>query len=237
VKRSEIQAAIEWAKGFLAEGNFHLPEFAYWTFDEWKAQAGKIEALRKTMLGWDVTDYGLGDFENIGSILFTLRNGELNDSSLGTPYAEKVIILPEGQRLPMHYHANKTEDIINRGGGMLFMKLYNSLPDDEPDEANPVAVYRDGIRFELPAGEEFLVAPGGSVSLTPGLYHIFGAKRGYGSLLVGEVSSINDDNTDNHFYENVLRFTDIEEDIEISVPLCNEYGKLLGAPAPVGGES
>jgi D-lyxose ketol-isomerase len=227
VKRSEIQAAIEWAKGFLEACNFRLPEFAYWTLDEWKRQADKIGTLSRTMLGWDVTDYGLDDFENIGSILFTLRNGELNDSSLGTPYAEKVIVLPEGQRLPMHYHAHKTEDIINRGGGMLFMKLYHSLPDDEPDEVNPVVVYRDGIRFESPAGEEFLIAPGGSVSLTPGLYHIFGAKRGYGPLLVGEVSSINDDNTDNQFYEKVLRFIEIEEDADIVVPLCNEYGKLL----------
>jgi D-lyxose ketol-isomerase len=195
--------------------------------DEWRAHADETEMLKKTMLGWDVTDYGLNDFYNIGSILFTIRNGDLNDTSLGTPYAEKVIVLPEGQRLPMHYHSHKTEDIINRGGGMLFMKLYNSLASGEPDKDNPVVVYRDGARFETPAGEEFLVAPGDSVSLTPGLYHIFGAKQGYGPLLVGEVSSINDDNTDNHFYEKVARFTEIEEDTQIQVPLCNEYERVL----------
>jgi D-lyxose ketol-isomerase len=227
VKRSEIQKAIAWAKGFLGELNFHLPEFAHWEMDEWRKHAGDIDVLTKTMLGWDVTDYGLDDFYTVGSILFTIRNGDLNDHTLGTPYAEKVIVLPEGQRLPMHYHSHKTEDIINRGGGMLFMKLYNSLPDDEPDQSTPVIVYRDGIRFEIPAGEEFMVAPGNSVSLTPGLYHIFGAKVGYGPLLVGEVSSINDDNTDNHFYEKIARFMEITEDEEITIPLCNEYDKTL----------
>ena len=229
MKRSEIEYSIKWAKEFLKERRFYLPEFAYWAVQDWQAKSSQTEMVRRLMLGWDVTDYGMGNFAEIGSILFTIRNGSYEDSTAGTPYAEKVIVIPEGQRLPMHFHANKTEDIINRGGGMLFMKLYNALPGGEPDFDTAVAVYRDGIPYETAAGEEFLVEPGGSVSLTPFMYHIFGAKRGYGPLLVGEVSSINDDKTDNFYCEEILRFSDIEEDAPVTVPLCNEYDKAMFA--------
>ena len=71
-----------------------------------------------------------------------------------------------------------------------------------------------------------LVEPGNSISLTPYIAHIFGAKPG-SDLVVGEVSSINDDNTDNYFLEKSLRFTNIEEDEPIACPLCNEYENLF----------
>jgi len=228
MKRSDIEKSIGWAKEFLGECGFRLPEFAYWSIGDWQANQHRIGLLKRLGLGWDVTDYGMGNFEEVGSILFTIRNGLYGDANAGTPYAEKVIVIPDGQRLPMHYHASKTEDIINRSGGQLFMKLYNALPDGEPDYESDVSVFRDGILYETPAGEEFLVGTGCSVSLTPRLYHIFGAKKGSGPLLVGEVSSINDDKTDNYFYEQVARFTTIEEDIPVAVPLCNEYDRILG---------
>lgn len=75
--------------------------------------------VQKTMLGWDVTDYGLNDYKKIGGVLFTVRNGDQNDPSIGVPYAEKYILLEEGQGLPIHFHYSKTEDIINRAGGVL----------------------------------------------------------------------------------------------------------------------
>ncbi|MBC5648011.1 D-lyxose/D-mannose family sugar isomerase [Christensenella tenuis] len=228
MKRSEIQKEIKWAGELLKKHCFYLPEFAEWTLGEWKKNAEKIDVIRATMRGWDITDYGMGDFKTVGSVLFTLRNGVVG-RNIGTPYAEKVIPLHEGQRLPMHFHAVKTEDIINRGGGMMYMKLYNALPDGEPDREGHVNVSVDGILKTIGAGEEFLVGPGSSVSLTPRMYHIFGAKQGYGDLIVGEVSSVNDDNTDNYFYEKVSRFAEIEEDEELVYPLCNEYEKVLGS--------
>ncbi len=226
MKRSEIQEAIKWAKNLLCTQNFYLPEFADWDITQWKKNKDKIDVIKQTMLGWDITDYGMGDFRKVGSVLFTLRNGDLNNTKIGTPYAEKVIPLYEGQRLPMHFHTSKTEDIINRGGGMMFMKLYNATPDNNPDLEGNVEFYMDGMKHTVGAGEEFLVKHGASVSLTPRMYHIFGAKSGYGDLLVGEVSSINDDNTDNHFHEHVSRFAEIEEDVEQVYVLCNEYASL-----------
>ena len=228
MKRSDIEKSIGLAKDFLSERRFYLPEFAYWSLDDWRANRGRTALIKRLMLGWDVTDYGMGNFPETGSILFTIRNGIHDDANAGTPYAEKVIIICDGQRLPMHYHASKTEDIINRGGGKLFMKLYNALPDGRPDFEKGVAVYRDGILYETPAGAEFLIEPGSSISLTPRLYHIFGAKKGFGCVLAGEVSSINDDRTDNYYYEEIARFSDIDEDVPACVPLCNEYDRIPG---------
>ena len=56
------------------------------------------------------------------------------------------------------------------------------------------------------------------------MYHIIAAKNG--ALIAGEVSSVNDDKTDNYFAEPVSRFADIEEDEAPLYPLCNEYDKL-----------
>ncbi len=227
MKRSEVEAHITWAKKLIDYTGCTLPSFAYWTLDEWREKGSLTSGMKKVMLGWDVTDYGMGDFSKIGNVLFTVRNGSLREPGVGTPYAEKLIPILDGQRLPMHCHHSKTEDIINRGGGVMFMKLYNSLPSGQPDFESDVTVLSDGLPITVKAGEEFYVTRGNSLSLTPGMYHIFGAKAGAGDLVVGEVSSINDDNTDNDFYENVQRFVEIEEDVPATVVLCNEYEKLL----------
>ena len=116
MKRSEIQAAIAWAKELLAQNGFALPMFAHWSVEEWRARRTQADTIIKTMRGWDVTTFGHEDFTQMGAVLFTIRNG-LPDGSAGCPYAEKLILMKEGQVLPNHYHVQKTEDIINRGGG------------------------------------------------------------------------------------------------------------------------
>ena len=227
MKRSEINNAIKWAIGVLDKNNFKLPHFAYWNLQEWTDNREKTKVIRKVMQGWDITDYGLDRFEKIGSVLFTIRNGDQNDRSVGTPYAEKLIILKEGQALPAHFHFTKTEDIINRGGGILGIKLYNSKKDKTVDYETPVRVFMDGIEYTKKPGETILIEPGNSVTLAPYMYHTFWAEEGSGDLITGEVSSINDDNTDNNFEQDVKRFSMIEEDEAILYPLCNEYAVLF----------
>lgn len=218
MKRSEINRLLENAKSLLEENRFKLPGFAYWTPDEWKK--ADTETINKTMLGWDVTDFGSGDYRKMGAVLFTIRNGEQKNNGLGTPYAEKIIIVPDGGRLPLHFHYTKAEDIINRGG-TLWMKLYNAKEDNTIDYKSDVVVYCDGFKRTFKAGEEIEIKTGDSMTLTPRIYHMFGAKDG--DLVAGEVSSINDDNVDNHFAEQVSRFAEIEEDEPAIHPLCNEY--------------
>lgn len=227
MKRSKVNNAIKWAKKLLKDQNITLPEFAYWNMQDFLNNKDNLEMIRKTMLGWDITDYGMDDFKNIGGVLFTVRNGNQNDRSIGVPYAEKYILLKEGQSLPLHFHYTKTEDIINRAGGILALQLYNSNKDESIDTKNDVVVYMDGIKHIIPAGELVKVKPGQSITLTPYMYHKFWALKGAGNLVVGEVSSVNDDNIDNRFNPKTPRFGDIEEDEDADLPLCNEYEKLF----------
>ena len=225
MKRSEVNAAISWAEDFLERNNIRLPEFAYWSVDEWKRNADKIATIRRVMLGWDITDYGGGDFGRLGSVLYTVRNGLVDDPSVGVPYCEKYIVMKAGQRLPNHYHVYKTEDIINRAGGELQVFLWNASKDGRQLDTD-VRVCLDGIEHVYKAGEPVIVRKGSSISLTPYISHIFGPRPGTGDLIVGEVSRVNDDNTDNYFLETVSRFAAIDEDEPILRPLCNEYDKI-----------
>lgn len=226
MKRSEINRSIVWAKDLLKTNNVRLPGMAYWSMDEWKANADKLDTVRKVMLGWDITDFGTNDFSSVGAVLYTVRNGDMKDPSIGVPYCEKYILMKEGQRLPKHYHVFKTEDIINRAGGVLQVFLWNADKTDGHQLDTDVEVYMDGVRHVFKAGEPIEVHPGDSISLAPYVAHIFGPKPGCGDLIVGEVSKVNDDNTDNYFLESTSRFADIEEDEAMLHPLCNEYDKI-----------
>ena len=67
-----------------------------------------------------------------GLFLFTVRNGSPENikTMRGKLYCEKIMIVDVNQRTPMHFHWTKVEDIINRGGGKLVIKLFNSTSDD-----------------------------------------------------------------------------------------------------------
>jgi len=216
----------------LEAQSFKLPLFAYWNLSQWKDYTGSLDNIKKIMLGWDVTDFGKGNFEREGAVLFTVRNGHLDDPDAGTPYAEKLIFFIEEQEITFHFHRSKTEDIINRGGGILVLQLYNSTPDGKLDKVNDVHVKMDGFVTTLKAGTIVEIEKGGSITLHPGLFHRFYAKPGCGDLIVGEVSSINDDNTDNIFLTPSDRFVEVIEDEPILYPLCNEYHLLTQLEIP-----
>ena len=165
MKRSEINAALREMEQMIREYRCFLPDFCHFTPEEWQTKGHEYDEVRDNLLGWDITDYGLGKFDEVGFSLITIRNGNLKmREKYPKPYAEKLLYLKEGQYSPMHFHWAKMEDIINRGGG---------------------------------------------------------------TVLIGEVSQCNDDNTDNHFDPPAGRFPTIEEDEPPYRLLCNEY-----PPAP-----
>jgi len=223
MKRSEINAILTQAEQFVAENGFRLPPFAFWGPAEWRQKGHECDEMRRNMLGWDVTDFGTGEFERFGLALFTLRNGSYLDPEDPKPYAEKIMISREAQITPMHFHWKKVEDIINRAGGNLAVQLFNSTDQEELDAEGPVTVSLDSVVKTLPAGVELSLRPGESVTMTRGLYHKFWAEPGSGDVLIGEVSAVNDDNTDNRFEEPLGRFPQIEEDEPPLRLLCNEY--------------
>ena len=222
MKRSEINRIIREAAALIASHHFALPPFARWTPEEWAQKGSECHEIRDNMLGWDITDYGLGRFEEVGLVLVTLRTGSQRDGRYPKPYAEKLLISREGQVCPMHFHHVKTEDIINRGGGVLMMALYNADADDGLADTD-VTVSADGVVLTVPAGTELELHPGQSVTLPPRMYHAFWAKASSGTVLIGEVSACNDDVTDNRFLEPMGRFPSIEEDEPPFRLLCTEY--------------
>jgi D-lyxose ketol-isomerase len=226
MKRSEINHIIRESEAFISGLGFKLPPFALWTPEEWSNKSHECDEIRDNMLGWDITDFGSGDFMKTGLTLITLRNGNQNNKRYDKTYAEKILISREGQVCPMHFHRNKMEDIINRGGGILMMKLYNSTDRGELADTD-VTISSDGVAITLPAGSVLELAPGQSVTLTRGMYHAFWAKEGYGPVMIGEVSQCNDDNTDNKFYETAGRFPEIVENEAPYRYLCNEYPAAL----------
>lgn len=223
MKRSEINAAIKNAKKLFADYRISLPPFVLWTPEEWKTKGSEVQEIKDNMLGWDITDFGQGDFSKIGLFLITIRNGnQLNAKKYPKPYAEKLMVVQEKQITPMHFHWNKMEDIINAGGGNLIIKLYNSTPDEKLADTD-VVVSMDGVQHTFSAGTEVRLEPGQSITLTPGLFHRFWGEEGKGTVIVREVSMCNDDSNDNCFYDPAGRFPVIEEDEAPLYLLCNEY--------------
>lgn len=222
MKRSELNHLMREAVDFTRSMQFHLPPFAYWKAEDWKKKGREFDEIRDNMLGWDITDFGGGDFHRLGLLLFTLRNGNFTMKQYAKPYAEKILIVEEEQVTPFHFHSSKMEDIINRGGGVLLAQLYNSTPDGEFDDT-PVRVMSDGRAYTVKAGEIVAIRPGESVTFYQGLYHKFWAEKGKGKILVGEVSKVNDDRVDNRFHDKVGRFPEIEEDESPLYLLSNEY--------------
>ena len=228
MKRSEINRIMAEADGFIRSFGFALPSFAYWTPDEMRARRDKIDAIVQGRLGWDITDYGEGRFDELGLFLFTLRNGRQADLTRGGGmcYAEKLLISRKDQLSPMHRHHLKAEDIINRGGAVMAIELYGSAPDGSCDETAGGTVLCDGIARDYAPGEVLLFAPGESITLMPGDWHAFWGDGG--DVLIGEVSTVNDDETDNWFREPIGRFAEIEEDVAPMHLLVSDYGRWLG---------
>ena len=226
MKRTEVNRILKDTIEFLEQMKFYLPPFAFWTSKDWEDKGHEADEIIDNLLGWDITDFGKGNFSRFGLVLFTLRNGNNGNPKYTKPYAEKIMIAEENQKTPMHFHFKKMEDIINRGGGNVLLELYNSTDDEQLDKNKPVRVSLDGIVKEFSPGEIIRLTHGESITLPQGVYHTFYAEDGKGKVLMGEVSQVNDDKTDNRFLEPIGRFPEIEEDKVPLHYLCFEYPKV-----------
>jgi D-lyxose ketol-isomerase len=161
---------------------------------------------------WDVTDFGLGDFERHGLTLVNL--------AAEPEYCEKLMYARAGQETPCHAHARKKEDIICRCGE-LSISLWPTRPDKMPAGAPSFSVHIDGVAADVAAGSPVALKAGSRVTILPGVWHSFVPTSG--ECIIGEVSTANDDVGDNFFLDpGVGRFPAIDEDEPRAVRLAGE---------------
>ncbi len=98
------------------------------------------------------------------------------------------------------------------------------LEDGSVDGDSRLVVHLDGRARQVDAGTIIQLAPGESNTLFPGTFHAFWGEKG--GVVVGEVSSVNDDVNDNFFAEPIARFSQIEEDTEALRLLVNDYANI-----------
>lgn len=227
--RSAVEHSVATAQLVFQHFNLVLPAFSRWLVDDWNEAGPEYDEVRDCMLGWDVTDFGSGDFTRIGRTLFTLRNGKLGSARYPKSYAEKLILDPEGQRAPAHFHRTKREDIINRGGGNIIVQLTLAGADNRPAKGS-LTVAVDGGAKKIASGESIRLGPGESLCIPPRTIHQFWGEEGHGLRIdgigytvSGEVSSVCDDLNDNFFLDDMTRFPALHEDVVRRHYLCHEY--------------
>lgn len=158
---------------------------------------------------WDVTDFGLGNFGRNGLTLVNLATEP--------EYCEKLMYARAGQETPCHAHALKKEDIICRVG-VLSVSLWPGRPDRPANGGPAFLVPVDGRPQKVVPGEPLTLRAGSRVTLVPGVWHSFVPVSG--ECIIGEVSTANDDLSDNFFLDPLVgRFPGVEEDEPSSVRL------------------
>ncbi len=149
---------------------------------------------------WDVTDFGLGDWRSCGLVLVNLADQP--------EYCEKLMYAKEGMTTPAHSHRKKKEDIIARNG-VLRVQVWEGHPEDSFGKV--VSVLVNGVHQSLESGSFVDLHSGWRITLNPGTYHEFVPLSP--ECIIGEVSTANDDLTDNIFVDSeVGRYPMVLED-------------------------
>ncbi len=159
---------------------------------------------------WDVTDFGLGDWRKFGLVLVNLAEEP--------EYCEKLMYAQEGMTTPAHTHARKKEDIICRCG-TLAIQVWGH----HPEKAGPqtVSIPLNHEPHEVASGSLLTLEAGSRVTLVPGVYHAFCPLSA--ECIIGEVSTANNDLTDNFFVNpDIGRYPGIEEDAPAGIRLISE---------------
>lgn len=221
MKRSVINETIASAKDIAQRNRRVLPVWSDWSVDDYRKDPEVTQFLYDRQMGWDITDFGGGSFEERGLVLFCLRNG-IQGSAYERPYAEKMLVVEERQETPFHFHKIKLEDIINCAGGNLMIEFL-----DAADADTPIIVRADGQAIKLRPREPLRLKPGQSVTVERGVYHRFYGEAGHGPVLAWEVSQVNDDHSDNYFLDELGRFSTIEDDTSPVNPLWHELQPYL----------
>ncbi|PYE85656.1 D-lyxose/D-mannose family sugar isomerase [Pseudoroseicyclus aestuarii] len=226
MRRSRINTVMAEAAEVVRSQGLHLPPWAWWSPAEFMARRDSARGVIEAGCGWEVTDYGTGDFDRSGLVLFTLRNVTPADRAQGTGYAERLLVSRQDQLSPMRSHTHGAGDIINRGGAALVVELYGSDDRGGFAKGRGGRVLRDGIACDFAPGDRIRLQPGESLTLRPGDWHAFWGEGG--SVLIGTVSTAGDTAGDTLFRDEIGPFGPVEEDASPEHLLVSDYRSWLG---------
>lgn len=160
---------------------------------------------------WDVTDFGLGHFEQYGLVLINLAEED--------EYCEKLMYARKGMTTPCHSHVQKKEDIIVRNGKLAIQVWQGRPGGTAKDEKFPIKI--NGKVENVYSGDILALESGQRITLQPGIYHEFYPLSE--ECIIGEVSTANDDLHDNLFIDpDIGRFSEIIEDEKPVVKLVSD---------------
>lgn len=158
---------------------------------------------------WDITDFGLADFQSFGLVLVNLCEEP--------EYCEKLMYATKNQKTPAHCHKKKKEDIICRFG-ILALEFWQELPEIS---RNSFSINKNGIPVSITCGDTIVLNAGERVTIPPLIFHQFYPLSS--ECIIGEVSTGNDDFNDNFFAnQDIGRFPAIMEDERIEVKLIGD---------------
>lgn len=222
MKRSEVNRVITDTQAAFTARQIHLPPFASWRPSDWDRDHRIALELMRAGLGWDVVEWRPARFSEHGLVLFTLRNVlQVAEQGQESGYAEKVLLVRVNQRTPFHAHHRKMEDIINRGGGNLIIDLRAEPPGQHGSHVLVNSLCKPIVRDV----ETVVLSPGESITLLPGVIHAFYASGD--DVIAGEVSTHNDDASDNIFLEPAERFPRFDEDVTAERLVVADYPRLI----------
>ena len=102
---------------------------------------------------WDVTDFGLGHWQQFGLVLVNLAEEP--------EYCEKLMYARKGMTTPAHCHRKKKEDIICRWG-TLAVQVWAGLPHESRDRSFTISVNNEPL--EIKSGQVIELAAGSRVT-------------------------------------------------------------------------
>src|ERR1700712_3789281 len=141
MRRSEINQAIATSKAFFEKNGWVLPPNHK----------------------WDITDFGLGDFEKFGLVLINLAEE--------VEYCEKLMYAAKGQTTPAHYHKQKKEDIICRNGKLTIQ--FWAKGADISNTTDTFEVKVNGQFQTITSGDKVVLQSGERVTIVQGVWHEF----------------------------------------------------------------
>lgn len=188
MKRSQINKALTSSKSFFERNGWVLPPTPK----------------------WDVTDFGLNQFDDLGLVLVNLCEE--------VEYCEKLMYARKGQITPQHYHKKKKEDIICRTGE-LSIQLWKDGTTATTDGS--LTVKKNGEWIAIQSGEIVTVNAGERLTIDQKVWHAFWPSSD--ECIIGEVSTANDDLNDNFFSnQDIGRYPEIDEDEEPILKLISD---------------